>query len=125
MEQGFSLTAFAGHIGVSRETVYHWAETIKEFGESLAVARAARTLYWEIRLKAAEKDTKAVIFGLRNSCSDEWKEKPDVAVTVNNSVAVDTSKPPEEWGEAELRSELARRGALPTRQKPNTKATKR
>jgi hypothetical protein len=118
MSQGFSLSAFAGTIGVSRETIYAWSETIKEFGEALKRARAARTLYWEKRLKSAEKDTRAVIFALRNACSEEWKDKPDVAVTVHNDVTVDTTKPPEEWGEGELRAELARRGALPGKIKP-------
>lgn len=113
MAGGYSLSAFAGTIGVSRETIYAWSETIPEFGEALKQARAARTLYWETRLMTAEKDTRAVIFALRNACAEEWKDKPDVAVTVHNDVMVDTSKAPEEWGEAELRDELARRGALP------------
>jgi hypothetical protein len=125
MSQGYSLTGFAGSIGVSRETIYAWAETKGDFKEALGQARTARTMYWEERLMTAEKDTKAVIFALRNACSEEWKDKPDVAVTVNNSVAVDTTKPPEEWGEAELRAELARRGVLPTRQKDDKKTTKK
>lgn len=124
MAHGFSLSAFAGTIGVSRETIYAWSETIPDFGEALKRARAARTLYWETRLKSAEKDTRAVIFALRNACSEEWKDKPDVAVTVHNDLTVDTSKAPEEWGEAELRAELARRGALPARQKVEVRSQK-
>lgn len=119
MDGGLSLTAFAGKIGVSRETVYQWAETVPEFGEAMKRGRAARTFYWEDRLTKATKDTRAVIFALGNCCADEWRQKPDVAVTVNNSLAVDTSKPPEEWGETELRTELARRGALPALPKPD------
>ena len=123
MAQGFSLTAFAGTIGVSRETIYHWAGSIKEFGEALAVARAARCHYWETRLLTAEKDTKAVIYALRNACADEWKDKPsaDVEVNINNSLRVDANIPPEEWGEAELRAELARRGAIPQKPAKGTK----
>jgi hypothetical protein len=116
MALGFSLTAFAGEIGVSRETIYAWTETHADFKQAMGKARAARTLYWETRLKKAEKDTRAVIFALGNACGEEWRMKPDVAVTVNNSVEVDGTKPPEEWGVAELEAELKRRGAMPTAQ---------
>jgi len=116
MAKGFSLTAFAGHIGVSRETIYAWTETHKEFSDALTKARAARTFYWEKRLEVAGPDARAVIFALRNSCADEWKNNPDengVNVTVNNDIAVDTSKPVEQWGEAEILAELKRLGVTP------------
>jgi hypothetical protein len=113
MAKGFSLTAFAGSIKVSRETVYQWDRTIKEFSDALAIARARRTLYWERRLMKARGDSRAVIFALRNACSDEWKQEPEVSVTLNNDVKVDTSRPVEQWGKAELRAELMRRNALP------------
>jgi hypothetical protein len=111
MAQGFSLTAFAGEIGVSRETVYEWGKTLPQFSDALTRARAARALYWERRLLSAEKDSRAVIFALRNACGDEWRDKPDVQVSVHNTV--DLSRPPEEWGETELVAELRKRGALP------------
>ena len=114
MAKGFSLTAFAGSINVSREAVYQWDRTIKEFSDALAIARARRTLYWERRLMKARGDSRAVIFALRNACSDEWKQEPEVSVTLNNDVKVDASGPIEEMGEAELYSECKRRGLLPT-----------
>lgn len=117
MAQGFSLTAFAGSIGVSRETIYAWTETHKEFSDALTKARAGRTLYWERRLEIAGPDARSVIFALRNSCADEWKNDPDesagVNVTVNNEVKVDTSKPPETWGQAEIEAELRKMGHVP------------
>lgn len=117
MARGYSLTAFAGTIGVSRETIYAWMESHKDFSDALAKAKAARTFYWEKRLEIAGPDARAVIFALRNSCADEWKNNPDengVSVTVQNDVSVDLSKPPEEWGQAELEAELKRRGAIPS-----------
>jgi hypothetical protein len=111
MARGYSLTAFAGHIGVARDTVYGWTEKHPEFSDALTKARAARTLYWEKRLEIAGPDARSVIFALRNSCADEWKNDPEgseVNVTVNNEVKVDTSKPPEQWGAAELEAELAK-----------------
>lgn len=126
LSKGYSLAAFAGSIGVSRETVYEWGRSIPEFSDALAKAKAARTLYWERRLDVATKDARAVIFALRNACAEEWKNDPDVSVTVNNDVGVkvDLSKPPEDWCQAELEEALKQRGALESvagkKQKPAT-----
>lgn len=62
-------------------------------------------------------DTAACIFFLKNRQPDKWRDKPEVQVDVHTDVRVDLSKPMEEWGEAELRAELARRGALPGKPK--------
>ena len=58
-------------------------------------------------------DTAAASLWLRNRQPDKWRDKPEVSVSVNNSITVDTSRPVEEWGAAELETELARRNALP------------
>lgn len=114
LSKGYSLAAFAGSIGVARETVYEWGRSLPEFSDALKRAKAARTLYWEQRLDVATKDARAVIFALRNACAEEWKNDPEVAVTVNNetAVTVDLNQPPEEWGEAEIKTALARSGGL-------------
>lgn len=130
MARGYSLTAFAGSIGVSRETIYQWRDDKKEFSDALTKARAARTLYWERRLEIAGPDARAVIFALRNSCAEEWKNNPDegspVNVTVNNEVTVDTTKPPEQWGQAELIAELHKLGIKPiTAQNGHSESGKR
>jgi hypothetical protein len=56
-------------------------------------------------------DTAACIFWLKNRRPDQFRNNPEVAVTVNNDVKVDLAKPPEEWGPAEIEAELKRRGA--------------
>ena len=58
-------------------------------------------------------DTAAAIFFLKNRRPQQFRQNPEVAVTVNNETQVDLTKPPEEWGQAELEAELQRRGALP------------
>lgn len=113
MSRGYSLTAFAGSIKKSRETVYTWGETIPAFSDALTIARAMRTLYWERRLQSATRDSRPVIFALRNCCSDEWRDEPGSSVVLNSNITVDTSKPVEEMGEAELYAECKRRGLLP------------
>ena len=79
MSQGYSITAFAGSIQVSRQTVYQWAEDHPEFSDALNVARSAAALWWENRLRdVAEKgegNATAAIFGLKNRAADEWRDK--------------------------------------------------
>ena len=79
MSQGYSITAFAGSIQVSRQTVYQWAEDHIEFSDALNVARSASALWWENRLRdVAEKNegnATAAIFGLKNRAADEWRDK--------------------------------------------------
>ena len=64
-------------------------------------------------IKHYPPDTAAASLWLRNRQPDKWRDKPEVSVSVNNSITVDTSRPVEEWGAAELETELARRNALP------------
>jgi transposase len=77
MGQGFSLTAFAGEIDVSRETVYAWERGIPEFSDAIKVARAKRVGFLEVDLLNAESGPKVTsrIFALKNACADEWSDK--------------------------------------------------
>ena len=59
-------------------------------------------------------DTTAQIFWLKNRQPKQFRDKPEVEVTVNNETTVDLTKPIEDWGRSELEAELRRRGALPT-----------
>ena len=114
MAKGFSLTAFAGEIGVSRESIYAWEINHAEFGDAVKRARAARVLYWEKRLIKAERaEATPIIFALKNACADEWRQQPEVSVAVTNQPQVNLDKPVEEWGKLELEAELIRRNALP------------
>ncbi len=84
MGQGYSLTAFAGEIGVSRETVYEWERTIPEFSDAVKTARAKRTGFLEKDLlnnTMAGPQVTARIFALKNACAAEWREKQDIEMT--------------------------------------------
>lgn len=76
MAKGYSLTAFAGGIRVSVDTVYEWIKRHAEFSDAVNRARPARVRAYEARLLAAESGgaVAAAIFGLKNACPDEWKE---------------------------------------------------
>ena len=79
MAEGYSVTAFAGSIRVSRATIYNWADEHPEFLDALQTAQAIAALWWEDRLRAvAEKNegnATAAIFGLKNRAADDWRDK--------------------------------------------------
>jgi hypothetical protein len=76
MSKGYSLTAFAGHIRVARDSVYEWVKAYREFSDAVARARSARIAALEIKLLASRKgaETSAAVFALKNACPDEWRD---------------------------------------------------
>lgn len=64
-------------------------------------------------IKHYPPDVTAQIFWLKNRRPAQFRDKPEVAVTVNNEVTVDTSKPVEQWGRAECEAYLAQNGGVP------------
>jgi len=79
MSNGYSVTAFAGSIGVARSTVYKWADEHPDFSDALKSAQAKSSIWWEDCLRdiAQGKDgnATAAIFGLKNRSADEWRDK--------------------------------------------------
>jgi len=116
MSRGFTFAAWAGMPGIDRDrdTVFAWAAKYPEFLGALKSGKAKRQLFWERRLAAfREGSPTTIIFALKNCCREDWNDRPDVAVTLHNSVQVGTAKAPEERSLPELRAELARLRALP------------
>ena len=64
-------------------------------------------------IKHYPPDVTAQIFWLKNRRPKQFRDKPEVEVTVHNDVTVDTGKPPEEWGAAELEARLRQMGVVP------------
>lgn len=77
MGEGHSLTAFAGAIGVSRETVLDWVRAHRDFAEAVQVARAARAYRLEQTLLSGANNTGAV-FALKNACPEEWRDRREI-----------------------------------------------
>ena len=78
MALGYSISAFAGHVEVSRETVYEWARTIPEFADALEVARGKRVQTLEEGLLRVDQSGPAVtarIFALKNAAPHEWRDR--------------------------------------------------
>ena len=74
---GYSLTAFAGKVGVSRNTIDNWRKVYPEFDEACGVHKSARCRTLEGNLMSGQ-NTVGSIFGLKNAAPEEWKDKHEV-----------------------------------------------
>ena len=78
-EEGLSLTAFAGMIGVARSTINEWMKNFPEFKSATEIHQAKRTLYLERTLLSSEQGPKVTsrIFALKNADPENWKDQQD------------------------------------------------
>ncbi len=92
MGQGYSLSAFAGSIKVSRNAVYEWMSEHSDFGDAVSRGRATRVTALERKLLAARYGAQAStsIFALRNADPSEWR---DVRQVQHDHAAVRTTDP--------------------------------
>lgn len=79
MQQGYSTTALAGHLGVSRQTLYDWMDAHPDFLDAVKEGQAASAIWWEncLRDNAAkgEGNATSAIFGLKNRAPQDWRDK--------------------------------------------------
>lgn len=91
MGQGYSLTAFAGSIDVSRDTVYEWQSKHVEFSDAIKMARAKGQMRWEERLRdqaiSNSGNTGAIAFAMKNLYADDWREKQEIEHKVSTDLA--------------------------------------
>ena len=88
MGLGYSLGAFAGLVGVNRDTLKEWQAVHPEFSAAVSRAKAKRLAKWELAaMKGAFTqeggNATLLIFGLKNAGrnvggDDEWAEKSEV-----------------------------------------------
>ena len=80
--RGYSLTAFAGMLGVSRATLTRWADCHPRFAEAIGAHKAKRAKFWEDQLARIARDggktgsTTMVMFALKSVASEEYCEAP-------------------------------------------------
>lgn len=93
LAQGHSVTAFAGHIGVARSTVFKWADEIDEFSDALKIGQAKATSFWETILVKVARDgggnATAAIFGLKNRAAEDWNDKTISELTGKDGGAIE------------------------------------
>ena len=93
MAKGYSLTAFAGKLGVARSTINEWMAQHPEFSEAVSRAKASRLYSWETEaLRTARNGGRGgkatmIIFGLKNMGTDEWRDKTEVGHMLDLSMA--------------------------------------
>lgn len=80
MRAGFSMTAFAGHIGVARATLNNWMAEHPEFLEAVSRGKSARLLHWEeAAIRVAKRGggpgtATIIMFGLKNMAPEEYSD---------------------------------------------------
>lgn len=80
MQTGKSLTAFAAHIDVSKDTIYEWSKVHPEFSDALAIAKTKCEAFWEqkgIEGLFIEKDKRlnTSLWTFYMKCRFGWKEE--------------------------------------------------
>ena len=90
MGQGFSKTALAGHIGVSRDTLHEWASVNPRFSDAIKIAVTGRVLKLETDLLGADSGPVVTsrIFALKNAAPDEWRDKPEEKETGDKTITL-------------------------------------
>ena len=93
MEQGLSLAAAAGELGVHRRRVYDWKDRHPEFAELVDIAMVKRQAFLEKRLLdlgSAGPHVTAAIFALKNAAAADWREKQEIEHSggTNNTVSL-------------------------------------
>lgn len=84
MQEGASIASFAAEIGVARSTINEWADAHPDFSEALKKGKAKCAAWWEKQLRGIATEgggpgsATAVIFGLKNMASEDWREKQEV-----------------------------------------------
>lgn len=88
MGQGFSLTAFAGEIGVARSTINVWMQAHPEFSEAVQKGQAKRVQFLERGLLSGDTGPRVTshIFALKNAGPEEWRDKVQIGGDPDNPV---------------------------------------
>ena len=86
-KQGFSLSAFAGGIQVSRDTITGWREQHPEFDEACRTAKLVRARFLETGIMKEDIPGPAMNarkFALVNCAEEDWREKQSVELSGPN-----------------------------------------
>jgi len=85
--EGYSLTGFAGHVGVCRNTITEWCDAHPEFLVAANTAKARSAAWWEARARQVALEggpggqATMVIFGLKNHARDDYSDRQQIEHT--------------------------------------------
>lgn len=101
LADGYSLAALAGHIGVARSTIYKWVDEHSEFSDAVKTGQAKAALWWEKVNRnfamTGEGNATAIVFGLKNRASDEWRDMKQTELTGANGGPINVKAEKAEW----------------------------
>lgn len=92
--EGYSITGFAGEIGVGRETISEWARVHPEFSVAVSRAKAAATRAYEGDARHVRQhgggggQATLIIFGLKNMAPDDYADKQEHLIGGNGKEPV-------------------------------------
>ena len=97
MGHGYSVTALAGHLGMSKDAIYDWINLYPDFRHAVNMGRAARVAALEAKLLATSQGVgvTAAIFALKNADPDEWQDRYYTETKVH--VSIDQMSDAELW----------------------------
>lgn len=80
MKAGYSKTAAAGLLGVTKQTLLNWCDAHPEFFDAVKRGEVLRTAKLEGDLLGASDGPTVTsrIFALKNAAPDEWRDKREV-----------------------------------------------
>ena len=93
--RGYSLTAFAGYIGVCRDTISEWCAEHPAFSVAVKRAKAKRAAWWEDRARQVAESggpggqATMVIFGLKNHAPEDYSDKTQHEISGRNGGPVE------------------------------------
>lgn len=121
MRKGYSLTAFAGIIDVSKATLNVWQAEHPEFLDACSRGKAARLVTWETDAMNVAKrgggpgTATVIVFGLKNMGGDDWNDRTQVELSGRNGgpveVKADVNLSDLDQSERDLLRELVARRA--------------
>lgn len=80
MKRGFSKEAVAGHLHISKDTLYRWVNKHKEFSDAIKRGVEYSRIFWEElgieMVTAGQGNSTAWIFNMKNRFS--WKDKKEL-----------------------------------------------
>lgn len=86
MSEGYSKEAVAGYIGISKNTLYEWAQAHEDFADAIAIGESQSRLHWEGKLVDYAVHTKngkqinGQVFNLNMKNRFGWRDKTEVDV---------------------------------------------
>ena len=82
-KRGFSKEAVAGHLDISKDTLYRWIKKYKEFSDAIKRGQEYCRIFWEElgieMVTAGQGNSTAWIFNMKNRFG--WKDKSETELT--------------------------------------------